>query len=92
MEPVCPTYVGMNRFAPTIILCFVCMPHVCGDEPETFSCRVYGSDVCPTCVGMNRKTFYPATLQACMPHLGGDEPGAWNGCVDVLEYAPRRWG
>ena len=30
---VCPTYVGMNRYARLVLLDALRMPHVCGDEP-----------------------------------------------------------
>ena len=31
---VCPTYVGMNRPDIDETAAFICMPHVCGDEPS----------------------------------------------------------
>ena len=31
---VCPTYVGMNRVVGDAVVVDLCMPHVCGDEPN----------------------------------------------------------
>ena len=44
---VCPTYVGMNRFARSIMYLSLCMPHVCGDEPLNGAATNYALTYAP---------------------------------------------
>ncbi len=69
-----------------------CVPHACGDEPNSLDGALQIAVVFPTPVGMNRAIERGLLELVRVPHACGDEPPATRFGLIWRRCSPRLWG